>query len=160
MGHWASAPSSPRAGPNVINPRRNAFIVALVSSVIAACSASPVRSTAPEARAAWLRGADCLDPSTARSWHDVSTTELVVDAGRRKYRISLPASCTRIGLGPVLRFDGDPFSGRVCGVPGDAVLLDDGQRCLIERLELVDAATWNEAANGVDGELHGETPAH
>ena len=114
-------------------PHRNVFLAVVASLVAAACTSTP-----PSPRpAAWLRGADCLDPMTARSWHDVSTTELWVDAGRRKYRINVSAACTRIGLGPVLRFDGDPISGRVCGAPGDAVLLDGGQRCLIERMELI-----------------------
>ena len=46
-------------------------------------------------------------------------------------------ACTRLGVGPSLLFDGDPISGRVCGVSGDALIVD-GQRCLIERLELLD----------------------
>ena len=138
----------------VKDPRRKTLLAALLPAALAACATTAPGSPPP--RAAWLRGADCLDPASARTWHDVSTTELLVDAGRRKYRITLAASCTRIGAGPLLVFDGDPVSGRVCGVPGDAVLVD-GQRCLIERLELVDAGTWDDAANDGDGELHVES---
>lgn len=132
---------------------RNVFLLA-VSLVAVGCASTP---STPRP-ATWLRGADCLDPGTARSWHDVSATELLVDAGRRKYRLTVSAACTRLGLGPVLRFDGDPISGRVCGTPSDAVLLDDGQRCPIERMELVDATTWQEAQNAPHGQAHGETP--
>ena len=138
---------------------RAAFSAILAGT--AGCASTATAPSTPHAAApsaAWLRGADCLDPGMARSWNEISTTELLVDAGRRKYRLTLPPSCVRIGTGPVLRFDGDPISGRVCGVPTDAVLLDGGQRCLIERLELVDQATWSDAANERDGELHGETP--
>lgn len=102
--------------------------------VLAGCATS----TAP-ARPAFapLAGADCLDPGQARGWQEVSRTELHVDAGRRRYRITLDAGCARIGTGSVLRFAGDPIGGRVCGVPTDAVVFDEGLRCRIDRLELI-----------------------
>ena len=136
--------------------QRAAFGAAFALSGLAGCATSP--DPPGSTPSAWLRGADCLDPSSARSWEDVSTTEILVDAGRRKYRMTLPASCMRIGAGPVLVFDGDPIGGRVCGVPSDAVRFDDGQRCTIERLELIDAETYRAEMNATDGEVHAEAP--
>lgn len=97
-----------------------------------------------------LRGADCLDPGSARSWHEVSSTEIRVDAGRRKYRITLAGGCSLLGHGPGIAFAGDPISGRVCGNPGDAVLLKRGERCPISRIELIDDAAWKASGTRSD----------
>ena len=120
------------------------FLLLALATAGCATSTTPARpGFAP------LRGADCLDPSSARSWEDVSTDELRVDAGRHHYRITL-AGCGRIGVGPELRFAGDPITGRVCGVPGDAVLVD-GRRCPIERLELLEGDDRFEADGDESG---------
>lgn len=144
------------ATPKIV--QRAAFTVAFVVTGLTGCASAPDSAAAAPTAPAWLRGADCLDPSAARSWEDVSTTEILVDAGRRKYRMTLPAACMRIGAGPTLLFDGDPVSGRVCGVPSDAVRFGDGQRCTIERLELIDAETYRARMNASDAEAHLETP--
>jgi hypothetical protein len=102
-----------------------------------------------------LRGADCLDPGSARSWHEVSSTEILVDAGRRKYRITLRGGCSLLGHGPGIAFAGDPISGRVCGNMGDAVVLKRGERCSIARIELIDKATWNASGKRTDDDASG-----
>lgn len=120
-----------------------ALILALMSVAVTGACATPASNVTPM----WipLRGADCLDPSTARSWHEVSSTDVRVDAGRRKYRLTLAGQCNLLGQGPAIAFEGDPISGRVCGNPGDAIVLRHGERCRIERIELIDAETWNRA---------------
>ena len=122
-----------------------ALILALLPAAAIAACATP--SAGGPAQRIPLRGADCLDPSSARSWHEVSSTEVRVDAGRRKYRLTLTGQCSLLGHGPELGFEGDPISGRVCGNLGDAILLGRGERCPIERIELIDAATWNETGD-------------
>ena len=53
-----------------------------------------------------------------------------------RYRIVVPPQCLRTaGSGP-LRFEGDPITGRVCGFPGDAVLLRDA-RCPIQSMQVL-----------------------
>ena len=114
------------------------FAFAAVVAAVAACAPAPPR--APSSRVV-LRGADCLDPSQARGWHEeASSSAILVDAGRRRYRIVLPPYCLRAGGNESLRFEGDPVSGRVCGLPGDAILLR-GERCPIQSMEIVDAGS-------------------
>jgi hypothetical protein len=91
-----------------------------------------------------LTGADCLDPSRMRTWHTVNSRELLVDAGRRKYRITLAESCTELGGAPTIGFRGDRVSGRVCGHFGERVITRR-RSCRIERIELIDAEAFREA---------------
>jgi hypothetical protein len=105
--------------------------------------------TAPAPRSA-LKGADCLDPSMARGWEQVSGDEFLVDAGRRKYRIRLAEHCTELGNGSVITFRGDPVSGRVCGNIGEAVQAGR-MSCRTERVELIDAETYREATGDKRG---------
>ena len=104
---------------------------------------------APAPRGA-LRGADCLDPSSARTWDYVSGDELLVDAGRRKYRVQLAEHCTELGHGSVIAFKGDPVSSRVCGNVGETVRVGR-MSCRIERLEIIDADAYREATTGKQG---------
>ncbi len=91
-----------------------------------------------------LTGADCLDPSAVRSWHYVDGSELLVDAGRRKYRITLAESCTELGGAASIGFRGDSVSGRVCGNFGERVITKR-MACRIDRVQLLDDATYREA---------------
>lgn len=113
--------------------------------------ASPFANGAEETEATPARkplhGADCLDPTSARTWDYVSGTELLVDAGRRKYRIVLAEYCTDLGYGADVRFKGDNIGGRVCGNVGEKVQLKS-MSCRIERVELIDAETYNAATDG------------
>jgi hypothetical protein len=108
-------------------------------------------SGAPAPRDA-LRGADCLDPSSARTWDYVSGDELLVDAGRRKYRVHLAEHCTELGHGSVIAFKGDHVSSRVCGNVGEEVRVGR-MSCRIERLELIDAEAYREATTGKQGSV-------
>lgn len=111
--------------------------------------------TAPAPRNA-LKGADCLDPSMARSWEQISGDEFLVDAGRRKYRIRLAEHCTELGNGAVVTFRGDPVGGRVCGNIGETVQAGR-MSCRIERVELIDAETYREATGDKRGAVSAST---
>lgn len=90
-----------------------------------------------------LKGADCLDPSRARGWLAVDDSTLLVDAGRHKYRITLRHACTGLGLTADVGFRGDPISGRLCGHVGERVLARRDV-CAVDRVELIDEATWKQ----------------
>jgi hypothetical protein len=92
-----------------------------------------------------LTGADCLNPSAARAWHYVGDNQLLVDAGRRKYRITLRDICTELGGAGTIGFRGDALNGRVCGNAGERVLLRRSN-CRIDRIELIDAETFKASA--------------
>jgi hypothetical protein len=113
-----------------------------VAASLALCLAAlPALAAAP---AGVLRGTDCLDPDLARSWIDIDSRTLLVDAGRRKYRIEVAPACTALGYSPVLGFKGDSISGRICGVLGDAIITRD-YSCRIERMELLDKEQYKQA---------------
>ena len=126
-------------------------IPVLISLLALASPVAAAADSAPAPRGA-LRGADCLDPTMARSWDYVSGDELLVDAGRRKYRVRLSEHCTELGHGSVIRFKGDAVSGRVCGNVGEAVRVGR-MSCRIERVELIDAKTYREANSGKQGSV-------
>lgn len=91
-----------------------------------------------------LRGSECLDPDMARSWIDLDGRTILVDAGRHKYRIEVSPACSALGYSSMLGFKGDPISGRVCGVLGDAVVTRE-YSCRIEHMELIDKAQYKQA---------------
>jgi len=99
-----------------------------------------------------LKPADCLDPSSLRNWHYVDGSELLVDAGRRKYRITLAESCTDLGGAATIGFRGDSVSGRVCGHFGERVLTPR-MACRIDRVELMSADAYREATSGAKGSI-------
>ena len=128
---------------------RNHFLIASLLALVPGLAIAD--GSAPAPRGA-LRGADCLDPSAARDWEYISGTELLVDAGRRKYRVVLAEHCSEMGHGSVIRFKGDAISGRVCGNVGEAVQVGR-MSCRIERLERIDGKTYREKASGLKGSL-------
>lgn len=99
-----------------------------------------------------LTGADCLDPARVRSWHHVDSRQLLVDAGRRKYRITLAESCNELGGAPTINFRGDRVTGRVCGNFGDRVKTRR-RSCRIDRIEVIDAAAFREATARPRGQV-------
>lgn len=126
--------------------------VLLLSALVLLPSPLPAaeETPAPSSRTP-LRGADCLDPTAARTWDYVSGTELLVDAGRRKYRIVLAEYCTDLGYGADIRFKGDSIGGRVCGNVGEQVQVNRRMNCRIERIEIIDAETYRAATGGQQG---------
>lgn len=121
------------------------FSLMALAPVVAAADSAPAPRNA-------LKGADCLDPSMARSWDYLSGDELLVDAGRRKYRVRLAEHCTELGHGSVIALKGDAISSRVCGNVGEAVRVGR-MSCRIERLELIDAKTYRAATSGKQGSI-------
>lgn len=113
--------------------------LALCLAALPALAAAP--KPAPAAAPNFLRGSDCLDPDMARSWIEIDNRTLLVDAGRRKYRIEISPACSALGYSPWLGFKGDPVNGRVCGTLGDAVVTRD-YTCRIQRMELLDKAQY------------------
>ncbi|WP_227978350.1 DUF6491 family protein [Arenimonas daejeonensis] len=93
-----------------------------------------------------------MDPTSARTWDYVSGTELLVDAGRRKYRITLAEYCTELGYGAEISFKGDSIGGRVCGNVAEAVKVKS-MSCRIERIEIIDAETYKASTDGRKGEV-------
>ena len=118
-----------------------ALTVPLLLAALAGCASS---SSVPAGRAVTdagprqtLRGAECLDPAMARSWIDLDSNTLLVDAGRYKYRLEVSAACTAMDWSHLLVFRGDPVTGRVCGTLGDAILTRD-YPCTIRSMQLLD----------------------
>jgi len=134
--------------------------LACVALLAAAAHAGDTRGEDPRPKPPRnaLAGADCLNPSAARSWHYQGGNELLVDAGRRKYRITLWEICTELGQADTLGFRGDAVSGRVCGNAGERVVLKRSS-CRIDRIELIDADTWRDAASRRRGSVSSGGPA-
>lgn len=91
---------------------------------------------------------DCLDPSRVRGYRVLDSSRLLVDAGRRRYLLTLSWSCNELGTHRALAFESRNPSGRICGDLGDAVRPREGggtvlTRCEIGRVELIDQATWD-----------------
>lgn len=83
-----------------------------------------------------LRGADCLDPARTRSYLMTGDKEVIVDAGKRKYRLSIGQSCPALSYTQAISFRGDQIDGRLCGGLNDAVVTSD-YPCKVDRVELI-----------------------
>ena len=88
----------------------------------------------------------CLDSSRVRAWVIIDDETLVLDAGRKKYRVSLQQSCFNLSTSPTLQFKGDPISGRICGSSLDAIRIP-GEQCRISKIEKIDKQIYSEAEN-------------
>lgn len=99
-----------------------------------AAGGAAVQAPAPVSGYKPLPLAECLDPDRARGWTQLDNGDLMVDAGRYKYRVKIASACTALGYSNILGFRGDPISGRVCGNIRDAVLTRD-YPCKIESLQ-------------------------
>lgn len=118
---------------------------AFVALALSACASLPGPATpdAPGKRAT-VHPSECFDPAFARGWDYVADDELLVDAGRRKYRIRLSELCLSLGTSPDIRFDGDHVSNRICGHVGESVVVGR-ERCRIQRVERIEDAEYLEA---------------
>lgn len=88
----------------------------------------------------------CLDSKQVRNWIVINDETLLLDAGRKKYRVNLQQSCFHLSTSPVLSFRGDPISGRVCGTTLDAIRVQ-GEQCRISKIEEIDKKIFNQAQN-------------
>ncbi len=89
----------------------------------------------------------CIDPSQVRSWNDVDSTTLLIDAGRRKFRVELSTACPDLGFGYAIHLAGDPIHGRICGNIGERVIVR-GRSCGIARAIPIDAETYRQMSSG------------
>ncbi|MFY2764427.1 DUF6491 family protein [Arenimonas sp. MALMAid1274] len=112
----------------------------------------PAADATPVAKRTLLRGPDCLEPAAARDWQYVDSDQLVVDAGRRKYRMHLAGACTELGSAKKLKFRGDAVSGRICGNVGERIEFGIAS-CRIDRVELIDAETYRAATERRSGSV-------
>ena len=95
---------------------------------------------------AGAKSTTCLDSSRVRAWVVVDDETLLLDAGSKKYRVSLQQSCFNISTSPTLQFKGDPISGRICGSSLDAIRIP-GEQCRISKIEKIDKQTYRDAEN-------------
>lgn len=65
---------------------------------------------------------ECLDPDHARGWHLIDSDELLVDAGRRKFLLTLAPACPELGFTTAIGFRSGDGIGRICGSPNDRVV--------------------------------------
>lgn len=96
--------------------------------------ASSETATAAAASGRSLPLAQCLDPQMARGWTQMDNGDLLVDAGRNKYRMQVAPACTALSYSNFVGFRGDPVSGRVCGNFRDAVITRE-YPCKIEGMQ-------------------------
>ena len=87
----------------------------------------------------------CFDSQRVRNWIVIDDETLLIDAGRKKYRMHLRDSCSSMGTSSTLRFKGDPISGRVCGSL-DAINVE-GEYCRISSIEEIDKKAFNDSQN-------------
>jgi len=129
----------------------------LATLALAGCAGTPAaRPAAGDSPRTVLHPSECLDPALARGWTYVDDDELLVDAGRRKYRVRLAELCFGLGTSPALHFQGDAVSNRVCGHAGEYVVVSR-QRCRIQAVERLDDETYRQAAGA--GEAKGRIEA-
>ena len=120
----------------------------LLASCLLCATAQPFAASPPPAagsRAPMLRGHDCLEPSFARGFVSLDDRNLLVDAGRNRYRIEVSPSCWNLHTANVVGFRGDPISNRVCGAAMDAVLVRGSVPCRIEGLHLLSKEAYRQA---------------
>ena len=89
---------------------------------------------------------NCVDISSVRNWIVNNDETLLLDAGRKKYRVKLQHPCFNLGTSPTLQFKGDPINGRVCGSSLDAIRVQ-GEQCRISKIEEIDKQTFSDAQN-------------
>jgi hypothetical protein len=65
----------------------------------------------------------CLDPNRARSWQLIDSDEILVDAGRQKFHLTLTPACIDLSYAQVIGFRSGDGIGRVCGGPLDTLVM-------------------------------------
>lgn len=115
----------------------------LAAALVAGCATREGAPRQAQAAPVILQPAECLDPAQARSWDSIDGYTLLVDGGRRKYRIELYENCISLGNSATLGLRGDFVSNRVCGRAGDVVLAGR-ERCRIRSAQVLDKETYDE----------------
>lgn len=123
-------------------PARSALFAILLVAVAAPLAAAPRAAVSP---LPGVHGAQCLDPDMARGFTPIDDRIVLVDAGRRLYRIEVTSSCSSLSTTSVIGFRGDPIVNRVCGMGFDAILVRGGHPCRIERMQLISKAEYKQA---------------
>ena len=88
----------------------------------------------------------CVDSSRVRNWIVINDETLLLDVGRKNFRVNLQQSCFNLSTSPILQFKGDPISGRICGSSLDAIRVQ-GEQCRIAKIQEIDKQTFNDAEN-------------
>ena len=89
---------------------------------------------------------ECLDSNRIRNWIVIDDETLLLDAGPKKYRVSLQSSCFNLDTSPTLQFEGDPSTGRICSGTLDVIRVQ-GEQCRISRIREIDKKSFNDAQN-------------
>jgi len=109
----------------------------------------------------------CMDPAQVRGWTRIDADELLVDAGRSRYHITLDTACADLDFATGIRFDSKvaDSGGRICGDPGDNVvpLASTGHStpCSINRIAPVTKSQYKDLLEGKSrpgGEQAGSQP--
>lgn len=117
--------------------------LSLAAALLAGCATPDGTPRKAQAAPVILQPAECLDPAQARSWDSIDGYTLLVDGGRRKYRIELYENCVSLGSSITLGLRGDFVSNRVCGRAGDVVLVGR-ERCRIRSAQVIDKETYDQ----------------
>ena len=95
---------------------------------------------------------ECLDPDRARSWHQIDTDEILVDAGRKRFHLQLAPACPELGYNHTVAFRSGDGIGRICGSAGDVVLVPRAAPIGIPcRIVVVTPLTKEQYAARLDG---------
>jgi hypothetical protein len=120
----------------------NRFVLptAAALALLAACSTQPAAERMARATPS-PPNPECFDPAFARGYSVIDRDDIVVESGPRYYRLALEPTCIGTDFEVMLRFRGDPATGRVCGYFRDAILTDRGE-CRIDRVDRIDKAEY------------------
>ncbi|MGH8107884.1 MAG: DUF6491 family protein [Arenimonas sp.] len=111
-----------------------------------ACCLTLIALSSPTPLAAQAEKRTCLDSQRVRNWIVIDEETLLLDAGQKKYRVTLLNSCFNLGISPTLQFKGDPITGRICSGSFDAIRVQREQ-CRISKITEIDKQTFNDAQN-------------
>ena len=131
-------------------------LLALVASGLASAAEPPAGGSDPTRHYQPLSPiSQCLIPERVRDWAYVSDTRILVNAGRRRYRITFSYGCPALAFGTFIRFQPGPGIGRMCGYVNEKVTTRDSA-CHVAGIELIDRATWDEVISqpGVSLQRH------
>lgn len=90
--------------------------------------------------------AECLDPGRVRAIQPIQDEQVLVDAGRRHFRLTLQRSCPDLAISTRFGLSSRNPSNRICGDIGDRIVLGRGgvarASCGIARVLPISAAAY------------------